>query len=210
VAARDESKLQQLASQLPVVPYVCDLNSPDSVQGLAHFVATHHPDLRVLINNAGIQRNYSFRSASPVSTSWIQEELQTNLAAPIHLTTLLLPLLRQHEGAGIVNITSALGWVPKNDAAVYCASKAGLHLFTRSLRLQMDHPTIHEVIPPLVDTRMTAGRGRHKISPAACAQAILNGLAKNQTTIRIGKVQLLYLIDRFWPAIASRLINAPS
>ncbi|MGG4145485.1 SDR family NAD(P)-dependent oxidoreductase [Paenibacillus algorifonticola] len=42
-------------------------------------------------------------------------------------------LARQHEAA-IVNVSSGLGFVSKKSAPVYCATKAGLHLFSKSLR----------------------------------------------------------------------------
>ena len=207
---RDQSKLQQLEQYPKVISYSCDLTSPDSVQQLANFVVSQHSDLNLLINNAGIQHNYSFDANNAVSASLIQEELQVNLLAPIHLTSLLMPILRANKNAAIVNITSALGRVPKHDAAVYSSSKAGLSLFTKSLRLQSNAPLIVEAIPPLVETRMTSGRGRGKISADACAMAIMKGLEKNQTTIAIGKIKALFFIQRFWPALAERLINRPA
>jgi uncharacterized oxidoreductase len=68
----------------------------------------------------------------------------------------------------IVNVTSGLALAPKQSAPVYCAAKAGLRSFTKSLRYQerarAPHVRVVEVLPPLVDTDMTRGRGRGKMS----------------------------------------------
>ena len=58
-------------------------------------------------------------------------------------------------------MTSGLTLVPKQTAAMYCASKAALHSFSKALRWQLEGTAVKvfEVLPPVVDTAMTAGRG---------------------------------------------------
>ena len=62
-------------------------------------------------------------------------------------------------------------------------TKAALRSFTRSLRYQVEtsapHVRVQEVIPPLVDTRMTAGRGTGKVSPSAVAEALVTAIERN-------------------------------
>ena len=117
-------------------------------------------------------------------------------------------LLRQPESA-IVNVSSGLGLVPKQSAPVYCATKAGLHIFSKALGYQLAHTGVRvmEVIPPLVDTPMTAGRGRNKLSPEQLVDEFLRGFARNQREINIGKVGLLRLIQRISPALADRILK---
>ncbi|MCU0449106.1 MAG: SDR family NAD(P)-dependent oxidoreductase [Bernardetiaceae bacterium] len=162
---RNATQLARLQLEHPqLVTYRCDLAVLTEREKLAAFVDQHHPDLNVLVNNAGVQYNYELTEADVLR---IAEEIEINLTAPLQLAALLLPQLRRQPAAAIVNVSSGLGLVPKRSAPVYCATKAGLHLFSKALGYQLAATQVRvmEVIPPLVDTPMTAGRGTGKISP---------------------------------------------
>jgi len=131
-------------------------------------------------------------------------ELRVNLWAPMALCQLLLPTLKAMGGARLVLVSSALAFAPKRRAAVYSASKAGLHAFCESLRAQLQGSGIElmELIPPLVDTPMTAGRGGHKIPPEAVAQALSRGLRRARLPARlwVGPARALPWLLRLAPA----------
>lgn len=171
-------------------------------------VGHQFPALNVLINNAGIQYNYEFAEASE-HLGRIAHEIAVNLTAPLQLTALLLPQLLTRPEAAIVNVSSGLGLGPKRSAPVYCATKAGLHQFSKALGYQLEGRSVHvmEVLLPLIDTPMTAGRGRGKISPEQLADEFLRGFASNTTEINIGKVGLLRLVQRVSPALADRILK---
>jgi short-subunit dehydrogenase involved in D-alanine esterification of teichoic acids len=111
--------------------------------------------------------------------------------------------------AAVVNVSSGLALVPKKSAPVYCGTKAGLHLFTKALRYQLEGSPVKvfEIIPPVVDTPMTAGRGRGKISPKQLVEEFMRAFAKNQFEVNIGKVKLLRLINRLLPSLADRIMK---
>jgi short-subunit dehydrogenase involved in D-alanine esterification of teichoic acids len=136
-------------------------------------------------------------------------ELDINLVSPLYLTKLFLPQLLSQPTAAIVNVSSGLGIVPKQSAPVYCASKAALHSFTKSLRWQLEGSSVKvfEIIPPIVDTAMTRGRGRGKISPEALVEEFWTDFARNRYEIRIGKTKLLFVLQRLMPAIAERIMR---
>jgi uncharacterized oxidoreductase len=92
----------------------------------------------------------------------LSEEIAINLEAPIHLSMLFVPQLMRQEDAAIVNVTSALAFVPLAIAPIYSATKAALHSFTLSLRQQLiDTPiSVLEIIPPAVNTDL-GGKGLH-------------------------------------------------
>ena len=163
--------------------------------------------LDLLINNAAIQQAIDFRNEP--DDARIMNEIAVDLLAPMALTRALVPLLTQAAAPLIVNMSSPLGLVPKKSAPVYCAAKAGLHAFSRSLRAQLAPAGIRvvEVFPPLVATAMTAGRGRGKITPTAAAAAILRGLADGGDEIWIGSARILRLVERLAPALAFRLMR---
>jgi NAD(P)-dependent dehydrogenase (short-subunit alcohol dehydrogenase family) len=84
--------------------------------------------LDILVNNAGLNHRGSVLEHSPTD---LADVITTNLTAPIYLTRAAIPLLRR--GGFVVNVASLAGMVPVPHEAAYCASKAGLRAFTRSL-----------------------------------------------------------------------------
>jgi short-subunit dehydrogenase involved in D-alanine esterification of teichoic acids len=188
--------------------FSCDLGSAHGLDALVLHVKQQHPDLNVLINNAAIQHNYHFLEAGDLADR-VEYEIHLNLTVPAKLCALLLPVLRLQPEAAVVNVSSGLALVPKKSAPVYCGTKAGLHLFTKALRYQLEGSPVKvfEIIPPVVNTPMTAGRGRGKISPAQLVDEFMRAFAKDQFEVNVGKVKLLRLINRLSPALADRIMK---
>lgn len=138
------------------------------------------------------------------------QEMAVNFVGPVELTWLLLPRLAQEQRAQVVFVTSGLALAPKSSSPVYCASKAALRSFVRSLRAQMQQADwsvlIQEALPPLVDTDMTQGRGKGKISAADAASQILAGVANGRAEIDVGATWLLRFILRLSPALGERIM----
>jgi uncharacterized oxidoreductase len=92
-----------------------------------------------------------------------QTEVETNVMAPIHLTSLFtqLPSLTT-----IMNVTSGLAFVQFAKVPVYCATKAFFHSYTKSLRYQLKGKNIEviEIIPPALNTDL-GGKGLHDSAP---------------------------------------------
>lgn len=211
---RYEEALQALAAEHPgkIVPVACDLSDSGAVAELVAEASCIAPDLSLLFNNAGIQRLTDFTTESLASV-WpdLQREIAVNLAAPIALATGLLPLLRSQRQSAIVNVTTGLVLAPKMSAPVYCATKAGLSSFTRSLRYQCEatapNVRVIEALPPMVDTDMTRSRGRGKINADDCARSIIAGIVSGRHTIDVGKTRLLRLIMRISPAVGHGIMR---
>ncbi|MBC8078639.1 MAG: SDR family NAD(P)-dependent oxidoreductase, partial [Chloroflexales bacterium] len=159
----------------------------------------------ILINNAGVQYAYDLSDPS-VPLDRIDQELQTNLVGPIYLTRRMLPQLRAKPRAAIVNVSSSLAFVPKQSAPVYSASKAGLHTFTKALRWQLEATgvKVFEIIPPLVDTAMTAGRGSGKITPEALVREFWAAFAADVYEIRVGRAKILLRLHGLLPGLVER------
>jgi short-subunit dehydrogenase involved in D-alanine esterification of teichoic acids len=206
---RRRETLDSLREKYPnLFPFPCDLGSAHGPDDLALHVKQRHPDLNVLINNAAIQYNDHFLEATDLADR-AGYEINLNLTVPVKLCALLLPVLRLQPEAAVVNVSSGLALVPKKSAPVYCGTKAGLHLFTKALRYQLEGSPVKvfEVIPPVVDTPMTAGRGRGKISPGQLVDEFMRAFAGDQFEMNIGKVKLLRLINRLSPSLADRIIK---
>lgn len=204
---RNKGRLAQLtASHASIISFCADLSLQQDIDGLIQFIHTQHPDLNVLVNNAGIQYNY-FWGTKACGAVQIEEELKVNLSAPLQLCAGLYPLLLKQEEGAIVNVSSALAVVPKADAAVYAGTKAALRMFSQSLRLQDQKVKVFELVPPLVDTAMTKGRGKGKMQAEELAALFIRLLEKDVFEMNVGKVKLLKLVHRVFPALARRIVN---
>ena len=204
---RSTRDLDELQKQFPqVIPYSCDLSHHGAMEQLVTYVENEHADINVVINNAGIQYNYDLLSEENVSDR-IAYETQVNLLSPMRLTAMLLPILVLNREPAVINISSALGFVPKNNAVVYSATKAAIHAFSVALRHQQPALKVFEIIPSLVNTAMTAGRGKNKISPEELVDAFLSAFQRDKYEINIGKVGLLRMIHGILPSLAHKIIN---
>ncbi|HBH48608.1 MAG TPA: oxidoreductase [Bacteroidales bacterium] len=204
---RNSEKLKSLnVHDNRIIPFCCDIAKFEDLDRLAIFIENEHSDTNILINNAGIQFNYHFAEEHHL-LSKIEQEINTNFIAPLKLISILLPTLKVNDNAAIVNVTSGLGLVPKKQAPVYCGTKAGLHIFTKSLRYQLQHIKVFELISPLVDTPMTAGRGKGKISPEKLVKEFISAFKKDKFEVNIGKVKLLKLINRISPTLAESIMK---
>jgi len=205
---RSQEKLQDLTRACPGVETVeADLANLPSTRSVIHQIRDMGP-LDVLINNAAVQ--YTPLFTDPIfDPSTIEEEITVNFTSVCHLIHGLLPCLEAAGDARILNISSALGLVPKTSSAVYCATKAALNILTQSLRYQLEGTGVQlqQAFLPLVDTAMTAGRGNGKISTLQAAQAAIQGLEKGAPDNLIGKVKLLMFIHRLSPALAARILK---
>ncbi|MDO5626183.1 MAG: SDR family NAD(P)-dependent oxidoreductase [Pseudomonadota bacterium] len=93
-------------------------------------VAARHPDVDVLLNNAG---GSILGAMEELSNAQIQQQLDLNLVAPIYLTRAMLPAMRARQRGTIVYITSVGGRVSFPGGAMYHAAKFGLEGFAESL-----------------------------------------------------------------------------
>lgn len=212
VAGRSRGELPDRLGGTLVSFIHADLAEPGAAERLAHILANEHAECSVLVNNAGSQCLSDCVAPDAGETAPLLEcEIQLNFTAPIMLGLHLMPVLLRHGEPAICNITSGLALAPKQSAPVYCATKAGLGSYSRALRYQADaraaNLRIFEALPPLVDTDMTRGRGRGKISATACAAQIVAGMERGRPVIDVGKTRLLRRIMRFSPALGYRIMS---
>lgn len=209
ICGRDEDRLAAARRQIPgLETVVCDLGTPAGRTRLVDCVNERFADVSIVVHNAAIQRRLDVGSMA--GDTDVLREIDVNLAAPIDLTWQLMPLLAAQPRAALVFVTSALARVPKQSAPVYCASKAGLSNFARALSYQLEggNITVHEAVPALIRTAMTAGEeGRKMDEPGAVAEDILAGMAAGRRQILIGHTRLLYVLHRLAPGLAYGLLK---
>lgn len=182
-----------------------ELSAPSGVDAV--LAALGDRPIDVLINNAGAGADHDFRSGLP-DLAATDRCIVLNLHAPIHLITRLMPMLRGRPEAMIVNVTSGLAIAPRAGSPVYCATKAALRSYTLALRAQLAGTAIHviEALPPVVDTKMTAGRNQRKMSAAECARQIIVAMQRNAPEANVGLTRLLRAVYSLSPAFARKVM----
>jgi uncharacterized oxidoreductase len=174
ICGRRKEKLEKARREIPeLITIECDVSSEAGRLSLFSRVTKKFPRFNVLINNATIQQQ-----PAPLTEQqdWTQHrlELATNLDAPLHLSMLFIPHLLKQMSAAIINISSELAFAPLSLTPTYCASKAGLHSFTVSMREQLKATKINviEVIPT------------HKnVEPDLFAKHILSQIEAKNTSV---------------------------
>ena len=163
ICGRREAVLNEVKAKFPtVITKVCDLSDEKERIALYEWIAENHPDLNVLINNAGIQKWVSVTDADFYQS--MKTELNTNIEAPLHLTSLFIQL---KSLTTVMNVTSGLAFSPFAKVPVYSATKAFFRSFTLSLRhiLKAKNIEVIEIIPPALNTDL-GGVGLHDIHPS--------------------------------------------
>jgi short-subunit dehydrogenase involved in D-alanine esterification of teichoic acids len=136
VAGRRKELLDEITAEHPGIDaLVLDVTDPDSIARVRETVAASYPELNILVNNAGIMLRENL--LDPASLPVAEDHVTVNLLGTIRVTYAFLPLLVGKEDAAVVNVTSALAFVPLPITPTYNATKAALHSFSESLRVQL-------------------------------------------------------------------------
>ncbi|MFC5384364.1 3-oxoacyl-[acyl-carrier-protein] reductase [Aquamicrobium segne] len=149
-------KLETLATELGdrVKLFPANLGDAAEVKALGQKAESELEGVDILINNAGITRDGLFVRMS--DADW-DEVINVNLSAVFRLTRELThPMMRRRHGR-IINISSVVGVTGNPGQANYCASKAGLIGFSKSLAQEIAtrNITVNCVAPGFIESAMT-------------------------------------------------------
>lgn len=135
-------------------------------------------DVDLLVNNAAVV-GYMFGGFDdPIWVDAARQEYETNVLGSLRVSQAFAPVLAEHGGGTIVNVSSVAGLVGFPPILTYSSTKAALHSLTQSSRqlLRGQGTFVVGVYPGPVDTDMAADLTVPKVSPASVATAILDGL----------------------------------
>ena len=164
ISSRKEAELLSTAEELRTLgscqAIPADLSSPEGARALAAQVRERAEALSILVNNAGATWGAPLEEFP--ESGW-DRVIHTNVEGIFHLTTALLPALREAatdtNPARIINIGSVDGLRPPvMENYSYSASKAAVHMLTRHLakRLASEHITVNAIAPGPFESKMTA------------------------------------------------------
>ena len=166
ISGRRRAYLDEVVASNPgMAAFELDIADPASIDVVAARLIAEHPDLNVLINNAGIM--LPDRAAGQIDDKLLTDTIATNLLGPIRMTSALVEHLKGKEAAAIVYTSSALAFVPMAVTAVYSATKAALHSYALSQRFLLKNAGVRviEIAPPWVRTDLMNSREAEMAMP---------------------------------------------
>jgi 3-oxoacyl-[acyl-carrier protein] reductase len=182
ITGRDHSRLDTAVSRLAVhgsriVSIKADVRAAPEAARAIDGAAQELGRLDILINNAGVG---VFSNVADMSLEQWRDVIETNLSGVFYCCNAAIPHLRRAGGGWIINISSLAGTNPFAGGAAYCASKAGLNVFSEALmqEVRYDNIRVSTVAPGSVGTGF-AGRGDQgaadwKLAPEDVAQVVVD------------------------------------
>ena len=208
ITGRDQHGLDTAQSALPGLHTIqSDASRPEDIRSLQQRITADFPACDTLINNAGIMRNLNMNDVR--SLTGVTRELHIDLNGPVQMVQEFLPHLKRRPNALIVNVSSGLAFIPFPLSPIYSAAKAGLHAFTRCLRVQLkgSSVTVVELAPPLVETKLggsefeTEMKGQKGMAVDLLVRKAIAGIEAGSLEIRPGLSNVLYLMSRLVPSL---------
>jgi len=165
-----------------------DITDPTTRERVIKAAIESFGGLDVLVNSAGAVRAGRLEN---VDVEEIRAQIEANLVAPILLTRVALPALRQSGDAAVVNMSSGLGLVGMPFYSVYGATKAGIAHFGEALRRELFGEGVHvmTVYPGATETPMMESSeagpelGVEYEPPEDVAEALVAGLEAGELEI---------------------------
>ena len=146
--SRNGARLQELAAKTGCIPHVLDITDLAAVEATLKPLA-----IDVLVNNAGVSRAGDIATMDAFG---IDEQVDVNLKAALHLIRLALPGMMARDCGHIVNITSIAGLYNFSGNTVYHATKAAMHMVSQQTRVAAygKRVRVTEIVPGRAETEI--------------------------------------------------------
>jgi NAD(P)-dependent dehydrogenase (short-subunit alcohol dehydrogenase family) len=134
--ARDGALVQKVAQEIGggAAALACDVSDYAAVERAVSATRTRFGGLDILVNNAGVIDPIS-DIASSDPAAWARN-IQINLIGAYNVLRAVLDGMTKTGGGTIINVSSGAAYRPLEGWSAYCASKAGLAMLTRSIKLE--------------------------------------------------------------------------
>lgn len=216
ITGRDQARLDQTRRQLPGVhTFQSDVSDPTAIQRLHADVVAQFPALNILINNAGEMRKLNLNDPS-LTLPDLTREVEINLMGPLWMVQQFLPHLKAQTSAAILNVSSGLALVPFPLSPVYGATKAGLHSYTQSLRVQLQRSAVRvfELLAPGAKTPLN-DKFADTVAPSSLmaadkvAAAAIKAMQHDQHESYPGVAAVLRAMSRLVPQFMLKQLSKP-
>lgn len=202
IGGRREHLIDQIKEQNPGIEgVVIDTTDPASIAAAAAQVTETWPETNVILNIAGIMPFEDVHTGAFVATA--EQLVTTNLLGPIRLVGAFIEHLIARPNATIINVSSGLAFSPLAISPTYNATKAAIHQWDESIRIQLADTNVKvlELIPPKVQTPLVPGL--EQAEDAMPLEEFLDETMRNLETqpagdeIMVDRVHFLRYPERF-------------
>jgi len=210
--ARGEKRLRPLAEELGAEWETCDVGDREAVNRVAETILARHPEIALLVNNAGIPGRGTFLDLPPER---IEEITRTNYLGNVWCLRAFLPALEAAAPSDLVNVVSVAGTVAAGSGGPYTASKHAQVAFSRSVRNELSRRGIrvHTVLPGFVETegfpqRSFPNRVMRALvaEPELVAERILRAVERNRKELFVPRwYRVAPLAQALVPGLVARL-----
>jgi len=155
VAGRRRALLDEIVATHPGMHALeLDVADPASIRSAFETVTSEHPGLDAVITMAGIMLPEDLRDPAHLDTA--EAIVTTNLLGTIRTAAAFGPWLAAKPDGVLMTVSSGLAFVPLPATPTYSATKAAVHSFTQSLRVQWAATPLQviELVPPAVQTTL--------------------------------------------------------
>ncbi|MDF1697316.1 MAG: SDR family NAD(P)-dependent oxidoreductase [Saprospiraceae bacterium] len=217
ITGRNKEKLDKVKNELGnVVVIQSDVSIAASISALYDQVSKAHPDLNMLINNAGVMYTINLQDHK-LTPEELTKEFDINVKGTIWMNNAFLPLLKKNKNSATVTVSSGLAFVPLPISPIYCATKAALHSYTLSLRAQYKNTDVKvfELAPPATKTELISSfneedmKGTTLMTVESLVADFMKGLSKNKFEICPGQSSQLKFMSRFFPGFILKQLSKP-
>ena len=155
----------------------CDVTNFDSCQRAAAKVQSDHGSVDVLVNNAGITRDMTFRKMDKAAWDAV---MQTNLDSVFNMTKPVIDAMADRGWGRVINVSSVNGQKGAFGQTNYSAAKAGMHGFTKALALEYARKgvTVNTISPGYIGTKMVLAIPKEILDSKIIPQIPLGRLGK--------------------------------
>ena len=208
VTGRRQEALDAVKAKHPKLHTIkSDVADPAQIAALAARVKADFPRLDVLMNNAGIFANKNLRAPAP-DLAALTTEMNINVGGVVRTTSAFIDILTTNKGT-LINVSSALAFVPLPSAPIYSATKAAIHSYTQSLRFQLEETGVEviELMPPGVKTDLTAELSEGGVSLMTTDELVKQSFASlkaGSLEIHPGQAKQLAFLRRLAPGFINR------
>lgn len=208
LVGRREDRLKKTAAEVGGEYEICDVGDREAVTRMAASVRKRHPEVGLLVNNAGVAGHGNFLDLSPER---IEELVRINYLGSVWCLLAFLPALEAAASAHLVNVVSVAGTVA---VGPYSASKHAQLGFSRSVARELRPRGIHvhTINPGFVHTEgfpqdwlMRRRFGRVVVGPDYVAERIIRAVKRNRAEIFVPRwYRVAALAQAFMPGTFRR------
>jgi acetoacetyl-CoA reductase len=157
--------------------FPCDVTNWDSTADCVQKVAAEVGPIDVLVNNAGITRDMTFKKMDKVNWDAV---IKTNLDSCFNMTKQVCDGMVERGWGRIINISSVNGQKGAFGQTNYSAAKAGMHGFTKALALEVARKgvTVNTISPGYIGTKMVMAIPKEVLDSKIVPQIPMGRLGK--------------------------------